>query len=266
MKKFENIVLIGAGNIAFNLGNALYRKGFQIVQVYNRSIFSAEELAFKLRCEATNNLNDIRKDADLYIIAVSDSALPLLANELNLDSKLVVHTSGTSSMDVLHPISSNIGVFYPLQTFTKDKLLKFKQIPILLEANSTENEDILLEIAGTISNDVRFHTSEERRIAHLAAVFACNFTNYMYAVAESILEENGMEFNLLYPLIRRTAKKIKRNDPRSIQTGPAVRNDQITIEKHLQLLNNNPEIKELYKILSNSIQEHSLEFNIKKKL
>lgn len=255
MDKIKNIVLIGAGNVGTQLAYAFESAGLQIIQVYSRSVESAEKLANALYTDFTTNSKEIILDADLYVISVTDDAVELLANEMIFNDKLVVHTSGSLPMDVLTGISSNFGVFYPLQTFSKTRKADFKSIPICVEANTLENENRLLELGNSISENVLSVKSEERKVLHLAAVFACNFPNFMYAIAEQIIANNKLDFKLLKPLIKETAAKVQSIDPVDAQTGPAKRGDEKIMDQHIKLLKDSPGFKDIYKLISSEIQK-----------
>jgi predicted short-subunit dehydrogenase-like oxidoreductase (DUF2520 family) len=253
----RNIVLIGAGNLATQLGKALRRKGKNILQVISRTPHAAGRLAQLTGSEAATDLDRINPNADLYIVAFSDDAIVEMARTVNLHDKLVVHTSGSVPMDVMKNISSRYGVFYPLQTFSKARDVDFSDIPLCIEASDDESFDELSAFAREISNDVRKINSGQRQAIHLAAVFASNFTNYMYHCAEEILKKENIPFDIIRPLIRETANKVEHHPPVATQTGPALRNDMRIIEKHLQLLKNDPEKKELYAIISNLIARNN---------
>lgn len=250
---YMNIVLLGSGNVATHLGLALKRAGHEILQVYSRDLQHAEELAQKLRARAIDNLEELTSDAELYIISVSDSAISSVVDAFPFRDGFLVHTSGTTRLDVLGAASKNIGVFYPIQTFSKQKDVDFKRIPLALEANSVESERMLMELACSISDTVVKLNSQQREILHLSAVFACNFSNHLYAVANNLLAENKLSFDLLRPLIAETATKAQFFSPADVQTGPAVRNDQLTINKHLNLLEENPGLRKIYEMLSQDI-------------
>ena len=250
MQNIQNIVLIGAGNVATQLAFALEHAGLQIVQVYSRTTTSAEKLAGELYTEFITDLSALKPDADLYILSLTDDATVQAVQNINLQNKLVVHTSGSLDMEILSTVSENYGVFYPLQTFSKNRKAIFKNIPICLEANSDSNMKLLIKLAGKISGDVREVNSTQRHKIHLAAVFACNFPNFMYTIAEKILEGSGLDFDILKPLITETAAKVQLIKPVEAQTGPAIRKDNKIMDVHLQILNNYPEYKELYKLIS----------------
>lgn len=248
-----NIVLLGSGNVATHLGRAFKMAGQSIVQVWSREMGNASELADTLAAEPISNLSDLSRTADLYIIAVKDDAIREVALQLKLKDQLIVHTSGSCGLDVLEGTSSRIGVFYPLQTFSKIKSVDFRQIPIAIEGNSQEVSSVISAIADRLSEKVIGLSSVQRKALHIAAVFACNFTNHLFALSQELLEEQKLDFDLLRPLIAETADKIQKNDPVSVQTGPAIRDDKATIQAHLELLHEKPELKELYQKLSQSI-------------
>ncbi len=248
-----NIVLLGSGNLATHLGRAFKMAGQNIQQVWSRDITNARELADTLAAEAVSEISDLDRTADLYLIAVSDEAISSVASELNLDDRLIVHTSGSTSLDVLSGISSQTGVFYPLQTFSKSTAVDFRQVPIAIEGNSAEVTSIIRSIADRLSERVIELSSVQRQVLHVAAVFACNFTNHLYALSQELLNEQRLDFDLLRPLIAETANKIQLQDPFFVQTGPAVRGDQGTINAHLELLSATPELMDLYRNLSQSI-------------
>ena len=247
------VCLIGSGNLATQLGIALFERGHQIVQVWSGRAENASELAFKLNCHYTNELSLINSDSDIYIVSVSDSAIETILTGRIWGNSLVVHTSGSTPMDILSQNCKNFGVFYPFQTFSKAKNVLFDQIPICLEANTPQNLVILQDLARTISNNIQLINSGQRQQIHLAAVFACNFVNHFYSIGEGLLREKGIGFELLKPLILETAAKILDYSPGSVQTGPAIRNDKDIINKHLALLENQPDLQTLYQLISDSI-------------
>ena len=254
LNKFQNIVLIGAGNVATHLGKALINAGNKILQVYSRTNESANILATKLNAEHTTNLSQLVNHADLYVLAVSDDVLPDILKELKIENKLIVHNSGFLSMDILKQSSANYGVFYPLQTFSKSRKVDMKTVPLCIEANSPENLEKLKSLAGQISADVREVNSEQRKKLHLAAVFACNFPNFMYTIADRLLGDSNIDFNILKPLIKETAEKVQDLKPAEVQTGPAVRGDENIMLAHLEMLKDYPAYKKLYQIISEEIK------------
>ncbi|WP_423148099.1 Rossmann-like and DUF2520 domain-containing protein [Rubrolithibacter danxiaensis] len=247
------IVLLGSGNVATHLGKALKQVGHVILQVWSRSEAHAEELARELDAASSANIYDIIPDADLYIISISDDAITELAATLKLKDKLLVHTSGSVDISVLSGVSNRIGVLYPLQTFSKFKDVAFSEIPLAVEGSTPAIEEQLVKVAEQLTTKVLKLDSEKRKALHVAAVFACNFTNHLYAIANQILKEHGLSFDLIRPLIAETAAKVQAADPEAVQTGPAVRNDIRVIDKHVDFLQDHPFLKDLYEQLSKSI-------------
>jgi predicted short-subunit dehydrogenase-like oxidoreductase (DUF2520 family) len=255
VKKSERmrICLIGAGNLATQLGMALSEKGHQIVQVWSRTSKRAAELASKLNCEYTAEISSIYSDTDIYIIAVSDQSIESILSKHVWGNTLVVHTAGSIPMDILAPYCTNYGVFYPFQTFTVEKKVDFDQIPLCIEANTPQNLEVLNTLALSLSQNIRIVDSNHRQQIHLAAVFVCNFVNHFYAVGEELLREKGLDFEILKPLILETASKVVDQSPKSSQTGPAIRNDKNVMDKHLAMLENHPDLKKLYSLISERI-------------
>jgi len=254
----KNIVIIGSGNLATNLANVFNNNGFVIKQVLSKHKKNAKLLAEKFNALYSNNPKEIIPDADIYIIAVSDNAITSVIDTINYKNIFVVHTSGSIEMDVLKKFK-RYGVLYPLQTFSKNKISDFKSIPFLIESNSeksTNNLKKLLKKTG-VQNILNIN-SEKRQQIHLAAVFACNFTNYMYIIAQKILEKNDLPFTILQPLIKETADKIIKTLPLHVQTGPAIRNDFTVIKKHINMLDQFPVYKEIYNMITDSIINEDL--------
>jgi len=248
-----NIVLLGSGNVATQLGRAFKMAGQTIVQVWSRNMDHAKKLADTLASVAISDINDIDLSADLYIIAVKDKAISDLAAKLNIGDKLIVHTSGSTSIHVLDRVSSHTGVFYPLQTFSKNKAVDFRSVPIAIEASNPEDLAAIRAIADRLSERVTELSSAQRKALHVAAVFACNFTNHLMAISQKLLEAENLEFDLLRPLIAETVAKVQLYDPETVQTGPALRGDSEIISSHLIMLEEKPELQELYKLISQSI-------------
>ncbi|MBE9480129.1 MAG: DUF2520 domain-containing protein [Bacteroidetes bacterium] len=254
--EIKKIVIIGAGNVATNLAQALRKAGFDIIQIYGRTNHLAKALADKVRSSYTSNLSNLNMEGDIYFLSVVDSALKDIIKKINIGDKLIVHTSGSTPIDILKNSSSNYGVFYPLQTFSKHKKLDFENIPVCLEANSDRNLKLLTSLAKTISKNVKNINSEQRVAIHLAAVFSCNFTNHMFVIAEEILNKYDIPFDMVKPLIHETVKKIADEKPHKVQTGPAKRDDHETIAKHLNMLVNDKEYMEIYKLITENIIKH----------
>jgi predicted short-subunit dehydrogenase-like oxidoreductase (DUF2520 family) len=249
----HRFVFIGAGNLATHLSAEFQKKGFFIEQVYSRSKKSAAMLARKLDTKYTTSVAEILPGADGYFVALKDDAFEKVLPEIKFQNKLLVHCSGSLPLSCLKDFSSNTGVFYPLQTFSKNRQVDFSNIPVFIEANSPENEKKLIEIAEQISGRVAVIDSQKRLNLHIAAVFACNFVNHFYTIAGEVLKSKEIPFNVLKPLIQETAGKVQEMEPASAQTGPAVRFDENVIAKHLEELKTLPGFRELYKIISESI-------------
>ena len=247
------ITLIGSGNVATHLGAAFKNAGHHIVQVYSRNMLNASLLAYHIKAVPIDDLNHINPETDIFILAVKDDAIASIAQILAKREKLIVHTSGSTGLSELVALTPNAGVFYPLQTFSKNQETDFRKVPLCIEGADEEITNVLVQLAQTISNNVYQVDSAQRKILHLAAVFACNFPNYLYNVAQKLLEKHDMNFNLLRPLILETAQKVQHNLPDEVQTGPAVRNDQNTMAAHLLMLDDEPGLKELYNTLSQAI-------------
>lgn len=244
------VVIIGSGNVAQHLIKVMQTAvNVNLVQVFARNKESILHLIDEVKI--TSNYNDI-KEADVYIISVSDNAIAEVSNNLPFTNRLVVHTSGTSELSVLNS-KNRKGVFYPLQTFSKDKEIDFSSIPICLEAENDADFKTLEKLAQNLSQKVFDISSEQRKSLHVAAVFVCNFVNHMYTIGNQICEENNVPFEVLQPLIIETASKITTLKPEDAQTGPALRNDTKTINKHLEFLQES-NYQELYKLLTQSIQ------------
>ncbi|GBU06697.1 hypothetical protein AwDysgo_00280 [Bacteroidales bacterium] len=246
------IVLLGAGNLASQLGRSLQEVGHEILQVYSRSHDSASLLAQTMGVPFTISLAELRDDADIYLFALSDAALPEVLLQMPKLDGLFVHTAGSLALDVFAGYTSRYGVFYPLQTFSKQRKVSFEMLPIFIEANNPEDEMLLADLARSISSKVQSLDSVQRSYLHLAAVFACNFSNHLYALAAKILEGQGLDWKLLLPLIQETASKVEEMSPPEAQTGPALREDSIVMNKHLKMLRD-PNVAHIYDLLSQSI-------------
>lgn len=252
----HSVVLIGAGRVATQLGLTLIRHQIRILQVYSRTASSAASLAKVADSDFTDDLSNLNQQADLYIISVTDDSIRQIISRLNIKNKLVVHTSGSVPMEVLAPLSGSFGVFYPLNTFSKEKNINLSATPFCIEASDPHTEQNLLDLARIISSDVRLINSEQRAVIHLAAVFACNFTNFMMVNADEILKKQGISYEILLPLINETIGKLSTISPKEAQTGPALRNDQEIIKKHLEMLTNEPEKQLIYQLISEQIQTY----------
>jgi predicted short-subunit dehydrogenase-like oxidoreductase (DUF2520 family) len=255
-QKIQNVVIIGAGNLATHLALALHRKGVNVVQVINRSRTAGERLARKVHAKYQPVFSEADLNADLFILAVSDAAIGEVAMQLGLEEQLLVHTSGSVGMEALSGASVNIGVFYPLQTFSKNSRINFSNIPVCIEANNLENEENLVQLGRLVSKKVQLLSSTQREVLHMTAVFAGNFSSFMYTIAEDLLKKYNIPFGLLKPLIRQTAATANHEGVFSRQTGPAVREDTRIMDEHLGMLENHGIYKEIYDLISKSIIKH----------
>lgn len=250
------IVCLGSGNVATHMALAFKKAGAELLQIWSKTLSHAEMLARQTGAKATDHLEDIDRNADLYIIAVKDDAITEVIQALKGINGLIVHTSGATSIEVFNPAeTAHFGVLYPLQTFSKSKPVDFSRIPLCIEAGTAETGILLREIAKNISPLAYEVSSADRKLLHLAAVFACNFTNHLYHLGQEILQQHPLSFDLLRPLILETAEKVQTALPYDVQTGPAVRHDEQTMKKHLELLQNKPELADIYKTLSKSIKK-----------
>ena len=278
------IVLIGAGNLATHLGKALHAAGHDMVQVFSRTMQSAETLASLLDAEPLTDIAQVRDDADVYIFSVKDSALVQLVAQLcrheadglgedgaedglckdgavnalrkakkGEHERVFLHTAGSMPMSVFKGMAQHYGVLYPMQTFSKQREVDFSIIPCFVEANDEFAQKQIEGLAREISGRVYQLSSEDRKYLHLSAVFACNFANHCYAISQELLEEHGIPFDVMLPLINETAAKVHEMMPKDAQTGPAVRYDENVIGKQSKLLENHPHFKKVYDSMSKSI-------------
>jgi predicted short-subunit dehydrogenase-like oxidoreductase (DUF2520 family) len=247
------ITLIGSGNVATHLGAALKNAGHKILQVYSRNYQNAALLAYYLSAEPVNSLQNINGDTELFIIAVNDDAIGAISKQLAVYKKTIVHTSGTTSINDIVTDNSLAGVFYPLQTFNKNKELNFNTVPLGIEGSNPQVTQTLTLLANSISKTVFYATTEQRRALHLSAVFACNFANNLFATAQALLQNHHLDFDLLKPLILETAEKAQYSNPLAVQTGPAIRRDEKTMAIHLELLKDKPDLQTIYHLMSQNI-------------
>jgi len=246
-----SVVILGAGNLAVHLFEALNKADkVLVIQWFNRKLKPIE--SYKNRVAITNELTKLA-DADIYILAISDDAISGFSEQLPLHDKLVVHTSGSVGIHDLDK-KHRRGVFYPLQTFSKDSEIDFKNVPICIEALEKNDLQVLKDLAESIGSTYYKINTEQRQILHLCAVYVNNFTNQLYRIAHEISDGKGINFDVLKPLILETAKKVQTLSPFAAQTGPAKRNDKKTIKKHLKLIENKDH-KAIYELLTDSIKK-----------
>ncbi len=255
MKRY-NISFVGAGRVGEALCTEFFKKGHRIIQISSKGKENGSALATKYGAEWINNLN-FEKPTDIIFLCVPDNVLSDILSRIKCsENTIVTHTAGSFGIEVF---SSNIlrkGVLYPLQTFSKERNINFKEVPLFIEASDKITGDTLKTIAGSISDRIYESDASQRRMLHIAAVFASNFSNYMLLLSKKICNEASFPFDTLAPLIKETVNKALETDPELAQTGPAVRNDTETILKHLDLLSFSPEIRKIYEMISNSITEY----------
>lgn len=248
------IAILGSGNVATHLSKALIKAGHPVMQVWSRNHDNAIDLALEIGANSIPEIKAIKAYIDVVIIAVTDDAIATVAHQIpEKENRLILHTSGSTSLEVLNSRFQNAGVLYPIQTFSKNSDLDFSQIPLCLEASNNWAMQQLESMANQLSNQVQQVNSEARALLHVAAVFACNFTNFFYSIAQQLTDSVQLDFSLLRPLIQETADKAMLNNPIDVQTGPAKRDDQQTMQKHLDLLKNQPQLQTLYQAISQYI-------------
>lgn len=248
----KKVSFIGSGNVASHLAAVLKSIGIEIVEVYSARPENAQKFADKFNCSLAKSIAGLNKNIDLLIISVPDSRIKEVSLQIAESEILVVHTSGITEMEVLDS-RKRFGVFYPLQTFSKKRVVDMSEVPFCIEAHNKNDFDILMDLASKISKNVNEVNSSQRKVLHLTAVMVNNFSNHMYHLAHEILENNRLSFNLLLPLIHETALKVKDVHPAEAQTGPARRNDISTMQEHMKMLIDFPEYQEIYKLLSEQI-------------
>lgn len=252
------ISVIGAGRVAYHLSK-VFREKHELVQVFSRNKEKSCAWVQALGAELIDDYALINGTVDLIVIAVSDQSISRVIQNLNeyAPNTLIVHTSGSTHLDVLHSVHVRAGVFYPLQTFSLEREIDWQNTPLFVEASSSTDLSVLMKLAESISSHVYAYTSEQRLSLHLAAVFACNFSNYCYDMAKQILDNAHVDFHLLKPLILETAQKAVQNDPQNMQTGPAMRGDQNILGMHKNMLSgmDRAEFSEIYQLFSQQILE-----------
>ncbi len=249
------IVIIGSGNVATVLGRLIKKAGHDIVQIASRNAGTVKLLGDEMGCAFTTNFSEIQKVADLYLVAMSDAALNGLPETFKLNDQLIVHTAGAVSKDVLKKISSKYGIMYPMQSLRKEENIPDLKIPMLVEGCDAITLRLILAFAQTISPIVQQSSEEERLKMHVAAVVVNNFTNHLYALAEDYCKKEHVDFKMLYPLIAASAERVQLRSPGAMQTGPAVRKDILTLEKHLRILQQHQPLRSIYLKMTDSIMK-----------
>lgn len=250
----KSVAIIGSGNVATHIAKAIFKAGVEIKYIYSPTLANCVALANLVNAGVVEDIYNIDGDVDLIIISIKDNAIRGIVEKLKAKKSIVVHTSGGVNIDVFDGCSAKCGVLYPLQTFSKERDIDFSRVPLFIEAN---DKDVLTEIeefAKRLSQSVIEANSQQRKIMHVAAVFACNFVNHCYDISSQILESEGISFSTLLPLIEETTKKISEIAPHEAQTGPARRGDSVVMNTHLEQIKS-PQIKEIYKLLSKNITD-----------
>jgi predicted short-subunit dehydrogenase-like oxidoreductase (DUF2520 family) len=252
-----DIVLIGSGHVATVLGRKSLAAGHRIVQVYNRNADHANVLATRLGTTSTSYISSIERKADLMIIALRDEAVSHFVREIGEIKSIAVHTAGALSINELRGLNKSFGVFYPLQSLRKEIEI-LPPVPILVDGNNEDSKQRLIDFAHSITKNVIEANDEARLKYHLAATLVNNFTNHLFALAASFCEKENINFAVLQPLMEETVMRLRNTTPRKAQTGPAFRNDQVTIQKHRGLLNEYPDILKYYDLFTEEIQQSAL--------
>jgi predicted short-subunit dehydrogenase-like oxidoreductase (DUF2520 family) len=251
-----DVSFIGSGNLAWHLAPALDNAGYIVREVYSRNYKHAQALVGRLyQAEVKTSTDFSSSKSTLFIIAVSDDAILTLAPEIILPKDaILVHTSGSQPLSALgYATTPNIGVFYPLQTFSKAKKVDFNDIPIFIESENNDTGKVLLKMGKAISKQVKQISSEDRKALHIAAVFASNFTNHMLTLSKQILETNNLTFEMVKPLIVETINKSLSLGPSNAQTGPAKRGDMEILDRHMEFLQHDETLAEIYRLISQNI-------------
>lgn len=248
------VVIIGSGNVAWQLALAFHKAGINLIRIVARNEEEVKALAEKTKTAYSTDFKTIDKDADIVFLCVKDDVIEEVAEKIEskVKGKIVVHTGGAVPMAVLEKHVKNAGVFYPLYSFNKDRKIKFKKIPVCIEATNEAGLKTLFKLAHLLSRNVYVLNSEQRKKVHLAAVFANNFTNHLYTISSDYLKSQNITFDILKPLIIDAAKRLKEYPPEAVQTGPAKRNDRKVMEQHLKMLKDE-ELKEIYQLISQGI-------------
>ena len=248
------ITIIGAGNVGTHLAMKLHAVGYPIEQVFSRKRAKAKALADKCESEAITELKSIRPDADLYLIAIPDDALPDITSVLQLQDKVAAHTSGAASSSILEPVTPFCGVMYPMQSFTRTAETP-ADFAVVVHSEVEIVSKILGKVARSLTDNVLHLDDKQRLVLHVAAVLVNNFPNHLYVLADKLLASANVSFDVMFPLLMETTRKALSEPPITAQTGPAKRSDFKTIQAHLDLLNDQPSLKDIYLAITESIIE-----------
>ena len=249
----SKITFVGSGNVAWHLAKAFDLAGYQIHQIISRNETSGKEMAKKYAAFFDTTPENMFADSDFVFLTIPDKAISEVLKTVKAENPIFVHCAGSCSLASIESLKKNTAVFYPLQSFTKERNLNFFEVPVFIEASDSNTFQKILNLADSISNNVKHLDSEKRLYLHLAAVVANNFTNHLLGQAEKVMAMKELPLAWLKPLVEETVKKAFELGPANSQTGPATRNDEPTLQKHLQMLESNPELKKLYTIISQDI-------------
>jgi predicted short-subunit dehydrogenase-like oxidoreductase (DUF2520 family) len=253
------IVLIGAGRLATQLGLALRSAGHEVTAVWSRTMESAEMLTAQVGGVPTNDVGQLPLKADVFVVSVKDAVLTTVVAQAveGRGDQLFVHTAGSMPLSLFSGYATRYGVLYPMQSFSKERRVDFAKIPVFIEAVDADSLAVIRRLATSVSRRVSELSTADRKYLHLAAVFACNFANHCYALSAKVLEQHGLSFDVMLPLIDETAAKVHEMHPREAQTGPAVRYDENVINMQAAMLSDDPSLRDIYERLSLSIHELS---------
>ncbi len=250
----SNLVIIGAGNVGYHLATQFNKKNYTVLQVYSRTMERAKEIAALCGAQAIDDVKNINPDGDYYLMAIKDDRVEKLALKLKLGKKVVAHTSGSLPTAILSNVSDNHGVFYPFQTFSRERKLDLSDVPICVDGNNDFVKEKLVALGKALSKNVMTVDEHKRLALHISGVFANNFPNHLIRIAEQILNREGLSFDLLKPLIVETAYKAIDLGPETAQTGPAKRGDDRIIKLHMEFLSHRQNLQQIYELLSRSIE------------
>jgi len=250
-----DIVIVGSGNVGFHVGQKLYRQGFEIKQVFSKTPEHGKSLAEKVNCSFTTELSEVVSDADVYLLCVKDDVMQEVVDALNIKDKIVLHTAGSVQRNISARTDIHQGVLYPLQSFNRNTEVNWENVPVFVDGDNDHVISIATQIGQALSNNVQRANDEQRMSIHIAAVFANNFSNHCLAIGQCLLEEHGYDFSVLKPLMNTTFQRLLTTKPFDVQTGPAIRGDVNTVDKHLKALSTQSDWKELYERMSDDIKK-----------
>ena len=248
------LVIVGSGNVGYHIGQRLHQAGYSIKQVFSLTPEHGKSLAEKVGSTFTNDVAKIIADADVYIVCVKDDAMESVYNALPIKNEIVLHTAGSVSKNVSNRTDLHQGVLYPLQSFNRNAEVTWENVPVFVDGDDENVIQAASELGNALTKNVKLANDEQRLKVHVAAVFANNFSNHCMAIGEKLMEESGFAFDVLKPLVDATFRRLQHANPSDVQTGPAKRGDENTVDKHMNALVEHPNWKELYRYLSDDIR------------